>query len=120
MSDFNKKLLEEHKQMIIDAIKDEVVTDSNIDDLHYLVFNQTPLFIYTSDCIEWIDENFDNAFNAIEIVIRYEKDNFCEITTKTDPYHICNMLSYICGEEVLSELEYTDLESLKEALEMED
>ncbi|MDG1857825.1 MAG: hypothetical protein P8I94_01900, partial [Emcibacteraceae bacterium] len=58
-----------------------------------------------------------DAFNAIDIVKEYEIDNFGEMNTKVNSEAIANMLSYICGEQVISELDnFDDIEELKTAL----
>jgi len=45
-------------------------------------------------------------FNAIETIKDYENDNFGIVTTDlSEPERVCNMYTYILGEQVLNELE---------------
>ena len=45
------------------------------------------------------------VFDAIEEVMGYEKDNFGEVYTEVwDPEKLANMLYYVIGEEVISEM----------------
>jgi hypothetical protein len=116
MSNFNSDTIATHKAMIIQAIDDGVVTDENIDDVHHLVFNTDYFIIGHYQAEQWIANNFDSAFDAIEIVRTYEMDLFGETTTPVEPERIANMLSYICGEEVLAECRYSNVAELREAL----
>ena len=118
MSNFNQTTLDQHKLMIIDAINDERINDDNIDDLHCEVFNTDYFIIGYYQANKWIEENFNSTFEAIEIVKDYEMANFGEFNTELNSEKIANMLSYICGEEVISELgSFDTLEELKELLE---
>jgi GDP-D-mannose dehydratase len=67
------------------------------------LLNNNYFIIGTYKAKQWLG---DYALNAIEKISDYEKDNFGEVYTDlTDPEKIANMLSYILGEELLSESE---------------
>ena len=70
-----------------------------------MLFNTDYYFVYTSHAKRFIDEGFGSAFNAIDFVQQYEKDNFGETNTDiSDPCKVANMAVYIIGEEILSEV----------------
>tara|TARA_R110000744_G_scaffold380568_1_gene503214 strand:- start:2068 stop:2448 length:381 start_codon:yes stop_codon:yes gene_type:complete len=119
MTTFNKATLEQHAQMILDAINDDRITNEMIRDneVHHEVFNTDYFIIGYYQASKWINENFGDAFNAIDIVKEYEVDNFGEMHTDINSEKIAGMLSYICGEIVISELDQFDtVEELKESL----
>lgn len=118
MNTFNTATLNLHASMILDAINDERITDDNLDDLHHEVFNTDYFIVGYYQANVWIVENFVDAFSAIEIVRDYEVDQFGEFNTEINSEKIANMLSYICGEQVISELEYfLTVDELKSSVE---
>lgn len=118
MTTFNTATLNQHASMILDAINDERINDDNLEDLHHEVFNTDYFIIGYYDASKWINENFGDTFNAIEIVKDYEVNNFGEMNTEVNSESIANMLSYICGEEVIGELgSFDTVEELKELVE---
>ena len=117
MKTFNYATEQQHLSMILDTINDDRITDDNIEDLHHIVFNEDYFIIGYYQANQWIEENFNSTFEAIDIVREYEVDNFGEMTTDINSEKIANMLSYICGEIVISELAPFDgVEELIEAL----
>jgi len=66
------------------------------------------LIILLSDAFrlkKWLINN-GGIFNAIETIKDYENDNFGIVTTDlSEPERVCNMYTYILGEQVLNELE---------------
>ena len=118
MTTFNTATLDQHATMILDAINDERINDDNIEDLHHEVFNTDYFIIGYCEASKWINENFEDAFNAISIVEGYELDSFGEFSTEINSEAIANMLSYICGEEVIGDLgSFDTVEELKELVE---
>ena len=118
MTTFNTATLDQHASMILDAINDERINDNNLEDLHHEVFNTDYFIIGYYDASKWINENFGDAFNAIEIVKGYEESTFGEFNTEVNSEKIANMLSYICGEEVIGDLgSFDTVEELKELVE---
>ncbi len=119
MNDFNTETLNQHAQMILDALNDGRIDEDTIqnEEIHHVVFNTDYFIIGYHQADQWIQENFNSTFEAIDIVRQYEVDNFGEFTTEINSEKIANMLSYICGEIVVSDIGYTyDLEGLREAL----
>jgi hypothetical protein len=94
--------------MRIEAIENTLYTLKNYEghysDLHNEVFNTDYYIIGTWQAKEALKEY--DVFDAIEVVHEYEYSNFGEIyTDASNPEKLINMLFYIIGEEVLSELE---------------
>ena len=72
-------------------------------DLHNEIFNTSYYIIGTYEAKKAIEEY--GVFEAIKRIQEYEKDNFGEITTDlSDPEKLINVLYYIIGMEVLSEI----------------
>lgn len=101
---YNKK----HEAMKKEAIADIIETlESGYDgyycDLHNEVFNTDWYIIGTFSAKEALNEY--DVFDAIEVVMDYEKDNFGNVTTDvSNPEKLINMLYYIIGDEVISEM----------------
>lgn len=112
MKTFNTATLNQHATMILESINDGVITNDNIEDLHHEVFNTDYFIIGYYEAEQWVIENFESVFSAIEIVKDYEIDNFGEFNTAINSEAIANMLSYIAGEEVIQEL--GDFETIEE------
>jgi len=120
MNDFNTEVLKQHAQMILDALNDGRIDEDIIqnEEIHQVAFNTDWFIVGYYQADQWIQENFNSTFEAIDIVRQYEVDNFGEFNTEINSEKIANMLSYICGEIVISDIGYTyDLEGLHEALE---
>lgn len=96
---------EEMKQEAIDAII-EALEDGYSGyycDLHNEVFNTDYYIIGTYEAKEALREY--DVFDAIELVQTYEKNNFGEAYTElSDPEKLINMVYYVIGEEVISEM----------------
>ena len=72
-------------------------------DLHNELFNTDCYYVYTDHAKEVL--NAIGVFDAIGVIVEYEKDNFGEVNTDfTSPCDVANMLYYIVGEEVLCDL----------------
>jgi len=101
-----------YKTELLELIKDEIEhncleTDTIgeryfcVSDFHHKLFNENYYFVYTSDCNDFLNSQFDNTFNAIEIVKEYEESNFGTFNTTIDAFNIANMLIYIIGEDLI-------------------
>ena len=72
-------------------------------DLHNEVFN-TDYYVYYTDVAKNILREYD-VFEAIELVQNYEETFFGEINTElSNPCALLNMVWYIIGDEVMSEI----------------
>ena len=89
----------------IDKMTDYSIAGTYGCDLHNELFNQDYFIVYNSRAIEWLKECSIDAFEAIDEVFQYEKDNFGEVNTEVNPEAIVNMYAYIAGEAVLSEID---------------
>ena len=101
-----------YKKELLELIKDEIEhncvdTDTIgdrygwVSDFHSKLFNEDYYFVYTYDCIQFIESQFGNAFEAIEIVKDYEESNLGAFNTTIDAFNIANMLIYIIGEDLI-------------------
>ena len=99
-------MIEDAKAAIIEALTDEEYSGYYFD-LHNYLFNEDCHYCYTSEAED--DLNAIGVFDAIGVIVQYEKDNFSEViadfpTDFTNPCEVANMLYYIVGEEVLYDL----------------
>ena len=101
---YNKKHEEMKKEAIeaiIDALEDGF--DGYYCDLHNEVFNTDYYIIGTYEAKEALKEY--DVFEAIELILRYEKDSFGAVYTDvSNPEKLINMVWYVIGEEVISEI----------------
>ena len=96
---------DEMRRDAIEAIFDTLESgyDGYYCDLHNEVFNTDYYIIGTWQAKEALNEY--DVFDAIETVREYEKSNFGEVYTDvTNPETLVNMLYYIIGEEVISDM----------------
>ena len=109
---YNKKheaMKEEAIEAIIEALEDGY--SGYYCDLHNEVFNTDWYVIgrhYAKEALREYD-----VFEAIELVMEYEKNNFGEVTTELhEPEKLINMVYYIIGDEVICEM--NDIEEFEE------
>ena len=127
MEYFNN-LGKEHQKELLELVKEELLHNClyndtiseryfDVSDFHQKLFNQDYYFVYTSDCNNFINSQFDNSFNAIDIVKDYEESNFGSFNTHITPFRIANMLIYIIGEDLIyNVLNIEDETTIKEVL----
>ena len=97
----DQEMREEARDAIVEALENGY--SGYYCDLHNEVFNTDYYIIGTYRAKEALNEY--DVFEALEKVQTYEKDNFGEVYTDlSDPEKLINMLYYIIGEEVLSEM----------------
>ena len=98
------ELKEEARERIIEMLE---FYDGYYCDLHKEVFNTDYYIIGNYQARQFL-ESF-GVFEAIDIVMEYEKSNFGEIYTEIlDPEKLSNMLFYVIGEEVISDIKLFD------------
>ena len=98
----DEAMREEAKAAIIETLKNGY--DDFYCDLHNEVFNTDYYIIGIYKAKEALREY--DVFDAIDKVQEYERDNFGEVNTDlSDPEKLINMLYYIIGEEVMSEID---------------
>ena len=106
MKDSIRLELTEHVQMLIN---DKGLTQDNIDDWHFHAFNEDYYLIGYYNCEQWLKQHDVNAFEAINTIVEYEKDNFGEVNTKLDNAEsVVNMYVYILGEQIIAEWEHDE------------
>ena len=117
---YQKELLELVKEELLhNCLYNDIIGERYGDtlELHSKLFNEDYYFIYTYDCNNFINSQFDNAFNAIDIVKDYEESNFGSFNTHITPFRIANMLIYIIGEDLIyNVLNIEDETTVKEIL----
>jgi len=97
----DQEMREEARGAIIEALENGY--SGYYCDLHNEVFNTDYYIIGTYRAKEALNEY--DVFEALNKVQTYEKDNFGGVYTDlSDPEKLINMLYYIIGEEVLSEM----------------
>ncbi len=78
---------------------------SKNDDLHFHLFNEDYYIIGYYQAEEWLDSHEISVFEALETIREYEDFHFGECKHYTNAEETVNMLVYIYGEELLSEME---------------
>lgn len=97
--DLNKAI----ENMVLDAISSGRLLDMPVSEIHNEIFNTDYFCIGTYYAKQWLNEY--DVFEAIELVMDYEKSNFGEVTTEIhQPERLLNMVAYIKGEEFLNSL----------------
>jgi hypothetical protein len=105
---------EELEQHLVESVICGVLTPENREDWLYLAFNQSYYIVGYYECSQWLKKHNIDTFEAIDICNQYELDVFGSITSNyNDSEKVVNMLTYIYGEEVLSNYE-SELLSLVE------
>ncbi len=102
--------------VILDAINDGFIHDNNINELHQITFNEDYFIIGYYQATQWLKKHDICVFEAINNVKEYEINNFGEFTTSINSESIVNMLAYIWGEELISELDFDTIEELETEL----
>ena len=97
-------MIADAKAAIIEALTDGEYSGYYCD-LHNELFNTDCHYVYTDHAKEVL--NAIGVFDAIGVIVNYEKGNFGEVNTDfTSPCEVANMLYYIVGEDVLYNLFY--------------
>ena len=95
-------MIEDAKASIIEALTDGEYSGYYCD-LHNKLFYTDYYYTYPGEAIKAF--NKISVFDAIGVIVEYEKDNFGEVNTDfTDPCAVANMLYYIVGEEIMCDL----------------
>ncbi len=93
------------KQQFVDALQDGRLIGKSINEIHHEVYN-TDYFVIGRWQAEQYLQQHEGVFSAIAEIKEYEENNFGEVTTDlSEAEHVCNMLAYIYGEELLIDLE---------------
>lgn len=87
-------------------------------DLHHYLFNTDYAFIYNGEAESAADSV--DVWSAIRLVRKYELDNFGETYTEIEPCKVANMLVYIYGEFLLTQVEHLQGDAWDRELTLED
>ena len=113
LNEARENMKKEAIEDIIDVLEDY---EGYYCDLHNEVFNTGYYIIGTYEAKQQLEKL--GVFEAIEEVQQYEMDNFGEVYTDlSDPEKLINMLYYIIGEEVISDIDIWDGYWDKEAVQ---
>ena len=89
---------------VIETIQENDLEGLYIEELHQMTFNEDYYIIGYSEAEKWLIENY-GIFAAIEKIQEYEERNFGELNTNIkNSESVCNMLTYILGEEIIQDL----------------
>lgn len=100
---FENKTIIEIAGHAYNLLTDGVGCGGYADDLHNELFNRDYYIIGYYEAEKWIIKHFGSVFSAIAIIQEYEESNFGEVYTDlTSAEHVCNMLVYIAGEEIIN------------------
>lgn len=97
-----KKELSEYIQERISEIRH--YDSREMEDLHFHLFNEDYYIIGYYQAAEWLKDHNISEWEAIQTCQDYEKDNFGEVTIYDNAEKTVNMLVYIWGEEILSDM----------------
>lgn len=98
-------LLEDVKGRLIDALSGGYLVGKEVSEIHNEVFNMDYFVIGYYQAEQYLIQH-EGVFSAIGEVQEYENDNFGEVVTDlSSSEHVCNMLAYIKGEELLNSLD---------------
>mgnify|MGYP003134728550 CR=1 FL=1 len=78
---------------------------SELEELHFHLFNQDYYIIGYYQAQKWLDGHGVSVFDALETIREYEDLHFGECRSYKNAEETVNMLAYIYGEELLTELE---------------
>lgn len=101
---------------LLDLINDGVLTNENQADWHFHAFNEDYYIIGYYQCSEWLKKHDIDAFEAVGECQQYEIDNSGESEVYDNSEKTVNMLVYIYGEELLSEIGAESIKELKKEL----
>ena len=103
IDNLSNEAVNELKQHAIDYIKDNEPTCYGCD-LHSEIFNSDYYIIGRYQAEQWLVKHI-GVFNAIGEIKEYEESNFGGVITDlTEPEKVVNMIVYIAGEEILSNI----------------
>ena len=77
----------------------DYLNETDFSDIHDQAFNQGYYIIGRYKATKWLA---DEVFNIIEVIKKYENDNFGEVGTDfSEPENVVNMYTYIMGHHVM-------------------
>jgi len=102
---------------ILYRINDGIIDNSNIEDWHFLCFNEDYYIIGYYNASQWLKLHNINAFEAISICQEFEEDHFGEMIKKYDNSETTvNMLAYVLGYDLIYSDDFKNVKQLKKAM----
>ena len=95
-------IFEEVENQLIDALISHDLHGVSTVDMHHIVYNQDNTYVYTADAERDLEQI--GTFNAIQIVMQYEQDNFGQTAPAEkygNPCWVADMVVYILGEALI-------------------
>ena len=89
---------------VYDLIEGGTLHDDNLDDWHHVAFNGDYYIVGSYQAEQWCKDFGLNAWEVIEEVQNYEKDNFGGIHTGVNPESMVNMYVFILGKQIIQEI----------------
>ena len=96
-------IFNEVESLLIDALDDGTLDGVSTVDMHNVVYNTSPTYVYYEDATRDLEQL--GTFLAIQAVMEYEKTNFGEPSPAEqygNPCWVANMVVYILGEELIA------------------
>lgn len=87
-----------------DLIEDGTLNADNVDDWHFLAFDQDYYIIGHNQAGQWLDNHELSVWDVIEEVQEYEQDNYGGTNVGINPKSMVNMYVYILGEQIIQEI----------------
>ena len=113
MNTLYSELADDLIDMLVEAFPED---DTDFSELHHMTFNSDYYIIGYYQASEWLKKHDICAFEAIQTVVDWEKENCGEVTTGINSEAIVNMYVYIKGEELLHSLDLDLWDCTKEEL----
>jgi len=104
METTNYKTYKEMASDLVSRLSEVIEYPVRTEELHNQFYNQDYFIIGYFDAEQWLSK-YPGIFNAIEVIKEYEQSNFGEVSTDLScSEKVCNMFTYIIGEELLNSL----------------
>ena len=104
MKKLTKEAIKELISKVIETIQENDLQGLCIDELHQRAFNQDYYIIGYYAAEKWLIDNY-GIFAAIQKIHEYEESIFGEVNTNLgNSENVCNMITYILGEEIIQDL----------------
>ena len=99
----NKSIMEELTAHVRELIQDGAINADNIEDGHYIAFNEDYYIIGYGYAEKWLEKHNVSAFDAINYVIEKDQEYFGESTLLPGDFNserIVNLIAYFAGDEI--------------------
>lgn len=87
----------EFEDRAFDYVNDGILTNDNREDWHYHLFNEDYYIVGYYNAEQWLKEHDISIFEAIQVCLQYEQDNFEEYSIYDNAESVVNMYTYVLG-----------------------